>query len=67
MNLDNVVKACGFNGIADFNACVSNVDLSSPVKVAAFKRWQEEDGTKLGLLGLGTAPWRGLEIKGDQC
>lgn len=50
--MDEIVKALGFADEREFHRLVCCVDLTSPEKVAAFKAWQDEDGTKAGLLAL---------------
>lgn len=42
----------GFANEQELHTMVAHVDLSSAEKIAAFKRWQYEDGTKDGLLKL---------------
>ena len=42
----------GFADEAEFHHLVANADISSPEKLAAFKLWQYEDGSKEGLLKL---------------
>jgi len=53
---DLLFKQAGFDSAAEFHRMVASVDLSTPDRFAAFKRWQEEDGTKQGLSLLGRAP-----------
>lgn len=50
---DQIAKQLGFADAAEFHRMVSSADLSDPLKVAAFKRWQDDDGTKDGLAALG--------------
>jgi hypothetical protein len=52
MTLEEVVKQQGFESEAEFHKLVGSVDLSSPEAVLLFKRWQNEDGSKVGLVGL---------------
>lgn len=49
---DQMAQALGFADTADFHHCVAAVDIYDADKMAAFKRWQDEDGTKAGLLRL---------------
>lgn len=49
MSDDTLFKQLGFAGAAEFNKMVSNADLSTPAKFAAFKAWQIGDGSKVGL------------------
>ena len=51
-----IVKSLGFKDEAEFHALVHKVDCHGPDNLAAFKRWQREDGTKEGLLNLPTLP-----------
>jgi hypothetical protein len=50
---DETAQSFGFADIAEFNRMIAAVDLSTPEKRAAFKSWQDEDGTKTGLVKLG--------------
>ena len=50
--MEEIVKECGFESIKEFNHLVANVDLSTPEKLKAFNFWQENDGSKEGLLKL---------------
>lgn len=50
--MDKIVKQMGFENLIEFNRLVSGVDISTPEKLENFKRWQVEDGTKVGLLRL---------------
>jgi hypothetical protein len=50
---DDIAKQLGFADASEFHRMVAAVDISRPSKVAAFKRWQDEDGTKDGLAALG--------------
>lgn len=50
---DEIARQLGFNDAAEFHRMVASVDLSDASKLAAFKRWQEDDGTKDGLAALG--------------
>lgn len=50
--MDELLKELGFNDITEFNELVARADLSTPEKLAAFKKWRTEDGTKEGLLKL---------------
>src|ERR1044071_7653107 len=51
-SMEELVKSLGFESEEEFHHLVSSADLSSPEKIAAFKRWQTEDGSKEGLLKL---------------
>lgn len=55
MTLDEIVKQSGFESEKEFHTMVASVDLSTSEKITAFKKWQNEDGTKEGLLKLPTA------------
>jgi hypothetical protein len=48
--IDQLVKKFGFDSEQDFNSLTSTIDLSTPQKIQAFKKWQNEDCTKSGLL-----------------
>lgn len=50
--MEDIIKDYGFDSLQEFNHLVANVDLSSFKKIDAFKNWQENDGTKEGLLKL---------------
>jgi hypothetical protein len=50
--MEEIIKQYGFESMEEFNRLVSNVDLSTPDKLNAFKTWQNEDGSKDGLLKL---------------
>jgi hypothetical protein len=52
---DDVAQALGFVNAAEFHRIVAAVDLSKPSLMAAFKRWQDDDGTKNGLVQLSAA------------
>jgi len=54
--MEELVKQLGFTDLKEFNRLVVNVDLSTSEKVAAFKKWQMEDGSKEGLLELPQLP-----------
>jgi hypothetical protein len=51
--MEEIIKEYGFDSLKEFNHLVANVDLSTQEKRIAFKKWQEEDGTKEGILKLG--------------
>ena len=50
--LEQLVIQLGFESLKEFNYLCGAVDISTPKKLAVFKRWQEDDGTKAGLLAL---------------
>jgi hypothetical protein len=51
--MDEKAKGRGFENACELHHLVSQVDLSTPKKRAAFSKWIEEDGgTKEGLLEL---------------
>jgi hypothetical protein len=50
--VDELLKQLGFEGAAEFNRLIADVDLSTAAKITAFKRWQDEDGSKAGLEAL---------------
>ena len=47
---EHELQQLGFTDAAEFFYLTANADLSSMEKIAAFKRWQNEDGTKAGIL-----------------
>jgi len=49
---EKILKELGFEDEQEFFKLVSSVDLSTQEKREAFKKWQEEDGTKEGLIKL---------------
>jgi len=55
MSLENLVKEKGFENENEFHALVAGVHLSTQEKLDAFKKWQNEDGSKEGLLKLNQA------------
>jgi len=50
--LEEFVRLLGFDSLSQYNKLVFTTDVSTPEKLAAFEKWQEEDGTKTGLLWL---------------
>jgi hypothetical protein len=50
--MEGIVKKFGFESLKEFHNLIANVDLTSPEKIAKFKKWQGTDGTKTGLLKL---------------
>lgn len=59
---DDIAKALGFANAAEFHRMVASVDIAEPGRAAAFKRWQDEDGSKDGLLSFArtvqpSQPW----------
>lgn len=51
---DSDVQRLGFKSLGEFCLLVADVDLSTPERIAAFERWRDEDGTKIGLSVLPT-------------
>ena len=49
---DEVAKSNGFSDAYELHRLVAQVDISTVEKMAAFKKWQRDDGTKAGLLRL---------------
>lgn len=49
-NFDAMVKDLGFEGETEFLSMVASVDLLT--QLTAFQRWQDEDGTKSGLVNV---------------
>lgn len=52
-DFERTVLAHGFSSVRAFHAMMAAVDLSTPEKIAAFKQWQMNDGSKAGLVALG--------------
>jgi len=52
MLLEEVIKENGFESKEEFHSLVANVDIRTPEKLGAFRRWQFEDATKEGILKL---------------
>ncbi len=50
--LEEIVKELGFKDEQEFHSLVARVDITEPMKLTAFKKWQTEDGTKQGILKL---------------
>jgi hypothetical protein len=50
--MEDFVKQMGFASSQEFNSLIASADLSSIEKIVAFKKWQNEDGSKTGLLKL---------------
>lgn len=50
--MDDVARVNGFENEVDLHRHVVRVDLSTPQKIAAFKTWQHDDGSKDGILKL---------------
>jgi hypothetical protein len=50
--LEEFVKLLGFDSLSQYNRLVFTTDVSTPEKLAAFEKWQDEDGTRAGLLRL---------------
>ena len=59
--LDTAVKALGFDSADEFHRMAAGADISTPEKLAAFKAWQENDGTKVGLQRLAA----GVDVPGE--
>lgn len=49
---DEIAKAMGFTSAEEFHRMVAAADISTVPRAAAFKAWQENDGTKEGLARL---------------
>jgi len=50
--LEQAALGKGFASLEEFSLLVASVDLRTGERFAAFKEWQENDGTKAGLLRL---------------
>ena len=48
--LDTIVRELGFKDEEDFHHLVASINMTPPEKVATFKKWQFDDGTKNGRL-----------------
>lgn len=53
---DGIAESLGFADQAEFHRLVAGADVSTPARLAAFKAWQADDGTKSGLLALAGGP-----------
>lgn len=51
-DMEAFAKANGFSSSSEMFRLTATADISTPEKLARFKKWQEEDGTKAGLLSL---------------
>ena len=49
---DKLVQEYGFNNLKEFFKLVGELDLSTSKKQKDFKNWQNNDGSKKGLLAL---------------
>jgi hypothetical protein len=54
--LDEKVRALGFESGAEFCELVAKTDISTPQNRGAFRKWQYTDGSKTGLLKLERKP-----------
>lgn len=50
--MEEIIKEYGFDSLIEFHSMVANVDLSTPEKIKKFKDWQNNDGSKVGLINL---------------
>lgn len=50
--MDKLAKENGFLDAEELNKMVANVDLTKPNMLNEFKLWQNNDGTKEGLMKL---------------
>jgi len=48
--MEEIVKACGFESVLEFNKLVAEADISTPENYKSFMDWKNNDGTKEGLL-----------------
>jgi len=48
----DIVKQYGFESLEEFSQLISSLNLTTMEKLIAFRKWQENDGTKAGLLKL---------------
>lgn len=46
---DKIAQSLGFADAREFFQMVANADISTPEKIEAFRRWQDESGNKSGL------------------
>lgn len=46
---DDIAQALGFADAAELHRMVASVKLDTPQAIAAFKEWQENDGTRAGM------------------
>jgi len=52
MNLNDVAVKNGFKNADELLSLIFTIDLTNPDKLKAYKDWQENDGTKEGLMKL---------------
>lgn len=52
-SLEETVLRLGFEDVQEFHRLVASADISTHEKFRAFKKWQDLDGSKRGLLALG--------------
>ena len=50
--LDALARDNGFDNYNELQGMVNSVDISTPAKLNAFKKWQYEDGSRKGLLAI---------------
>lgn len=48
--MEELAIEMGFENVREMMHLVASVNLSKPDRLAAFKQWQDNDGTKAGLL-----------------
>lgn len=53
---ESKLKELGFESAAELHRLVAQVDISTEERKQKFKRWQDEDGSKLGLEALMSHP-----------
>lgn len=49
---EQIVKDNGFDSLEELNRLICNINLASPKLFHEFKKWQNQDGTKKGLLSV---------------
>lgn len=59
---DQIAQSLGFNDAVDLFRLTANAPIDTPEKLAAFKAWQHDDGTKAGLLAIMNQKPRGLVV-----
>jgi hypothetical protein len=48
--MEELAKECGFDSIEDFKELVNSLNLSTQDRIDEFKEWQNNDGSKDGLI-----------------
>jgi hypothetical protein len=49
IGLEQIYISLGFESAQEYNRLIGSLELETPGQLAAFKKWDAEDGTKEGL------------------